>query len=172
MQRNLGPAVIPLLAPYVNSYRRLRSRLFAAPINLEWGRDNRTTGLRVPITEPAARRVEDRRIFIFFCGDGLQPLSRTFAAYLFRSPAAWVGLIEENQEPLRSLHGGLPTSLKAGCPAALAMRWGLLGANPTIQQVLGGEFCRVYSAVKELEYNRVFFRSISPWEREHLLLNV
>jgi glutamine synthetase len=33
---------------------------FAAPINLEWGRDNRTTGIRVPISDPQARRIENR----------------------------------------------------------------------------------------------------------------
>ncbi len=53
------PSVIALLAPYVNSYRRYVPD-FAAPINLEWGRDNRTTGIRVPISEPEARRVENR----------------------------------------------------------------------------------------------------------------
>ncbi|MEM8851938.1 MAG: glutamine synthetase family protein, partial [Pseudomonadota bacterium] len=58
MQKHL-PSVIALLAPYVNSYRRY-VRDFAAPINLEWGRDNRTTGLRVPVSEPEAKRVENR----------------------------------------------------------------------------------------------------------------
>jgi glutamine synthetase len=52
MQRHL-PSVIALLAPYVNSYRRY-VRDFAAPINLEWGRDNRTTGLRVPVSDAAS----------------------------------------------------------------------------------------------------------------------
>ncbi|WP_295048157.1 glutamine synthetase family protein, partial [uncultured Paracoccus sp.] len=55
MQKHL-PAAVALLAPYVNSYRRYVPD-FAAPINLEWGRDNRTTGLRVPISSPEARRV-------------------------------------------------------------------------------------------------------------------
>jgi hypothetical protein len=58
MQNHL-PAAVALLAPYVNSYRRYVPD-FAAPINLEWGRDNRTTGLRVPISGPEARRVENR----------------------------------------------------------------------------------------------------------------
>ena len=40
-----------------------------------------------------------------------------------------------------------------------------------IAEILGEEFCRIYSAVKELEYNE-FLQVISPWEREHLLLNV
>jgi glutamine synthetase len=39
------PAAMVLVAPYVNSYRRL-SRNTAAPINIEWGYDNRTVGLR------------------------------------------------------------------------------------------------------------------------------
>ncbi|MEM6422991.1 MAG: glutamine synthetase family protein, partial [Pseudomonadota bacterium] len=57
-QSYLRPAMC-LLAPYVNSYRRLVPDM-TAPINLDWGRDNRTTGLRVPIAPPEARRVENR----------------------------------------------------------------------------------------------------------------
>ena len=51
------PNVISLFAPYVNSYRRFVTG-GAAPINLEWGTDNRTTGIRIPISGPSARRVE------------------------------------------------------------------------------------------------------------------
>mgnify|MGYP001972637562 FL=1 len=40
-----------------------------------------------------------------------------------------------------------------------------------MQAVLGEEFARVYSIVKHAEYNE-FLQVISPWEREHLLLNV
>jgi hypothetical protein len=36
--------------------------------------------------------------------------------------------------------------------------------------VLGPEFCKVYTAVKSLEYSE-FLQVISPWEREHLLLS-
>ncbi|MCS6810685.1 MAG: glutamine synthetase family protein, partial [Tepidimonas sp.] len=53
------PAALPFFAPYINSYRRL-SRHTAAPINLSWGYDNRTCGLRVPNAGPEARRVENR----------------------------------------------------------------------------------------------------------------
>ena len=58
LQRHL-PAGVALLAPYVNSYRRY-VRDFAAPINLEWARDNRTTGIRLPIAAAHSRRVENR----------------------------------------------------------------------------------------------------------------
>ncbi|MCX7815227.1 MAG: glutamine synthetase family protein, partial [Tepidimonas ignava] len=55
------PAAMALVAPYVNSYRRL-ARHTAAPINIEWGHDNRTVGIRSPIAPPQARRLENRVI--------------------------------------------------------------------------------------------------------------
>src|SRR5690606_40965574 len=48
-----------MLAPYVNSYRRL-TQGGAAPVNTRWGYDNRTTAFRIPRSDPAARRVENR----------------------------------------------------------------------------------------------------------------
>ena len=53
---------VPLLAPYVNSYRRITVDAQSAPASLEWAADNRTTGLRVPHSAPAARRLENRVI--------------------------------------------------------------------------------------------------------------
>jgi len=53
------PNAIAVMAPYVNSYRRYVKE-HAAPINLEWARDNRTTGIRIPISDPQSRRVENR----------------------------------------------------------------------------------------------------------------
>ena len=50
MQKYL-PAAMALLAPNVNSYRRI-SRFQLAPINVQWGYDNRTAGLRVPSFRP------------------------------------------------------------------------------------------------------------------------
>ena len=40
-----------------------------------------------------------------------------------------------------------------------------------LHEVLGTEFARVYGIVKRTEYEE-FLQVISPWEREHLLLNV
>ncbi|WP_292321695.1 glutamine synthetase family protein, partial [Mesorhizobium sp.] len=53
------PEVMPLFAPNVNSYRRIRPG-HSAPANVEWSHDNRSCGLRVPIGGRAARRVENR----------------------------------------------------------------------------------------------------------------
>ena len=40
-----------------------------------------------------------------------------------------------------------------------------------LRDVLGEDFARVYEIVKKAEYDE-FLQVISPWEREHLLLNV
>ncbi|MFQ6024492.1 MAG: glutamine synthetase family protein, partial [Acidiferrobacterales bacterium] len=53
------PAAMAFLAPYVNSYRRI-TRHQSAPINVQWGYDNRTVGFRVPLSAADARRVENR----------------------------------------------------------------------------------------------------------------
>ncbi len=55
------PAAMAFFAPYVNSYRRL-VRNSSAPINIRWGRDNRTVGHPHPALEPGGRRVENRVI--------------------------------------------------------------------------------------------------------------
>ncbi|AMX02328.1 glutamine synthetase family protein [Microbulbifer thermotolerans] len=46
-------------APHSNSYRRFQESSHA-PLNLCWGYDNRTTTLRVPASQPEARRIEHR----------------------------------------------------------------------------------------------------------------
>ena len=58
MQKHVPNALV-MFAPYVNSYRRL-TQAASAPVNAKWGYDNRTTAFRVPRSDPAARRVENR----------------------------------------------------------------------------------------------------------------
>src|SRR6188508_3754785 len=58
LQKYLPPAM-SLFAPNVNSYRRIR-RGDSAPINVQWGFDNRTAGLRVPLSDAQSRRIENR----------------------------------------------------------------------------------------------------------------
>ena len=158
MQRHM-PAVIALLAPYVNSYRRYVPD-FAAPINLEWGRDNRTTGLRVPVSRPAARRVENR-IAGMDCNPYLGIAASLACGYL--------GLIE--REAPRDGFIGDAYNSDTGIPRNVGEALDLFDAAAPLHEILGPEFCTVYTAVKRLEYQE-FLHVISPWEREHLLLNV
>ena len=74
------PSALCLMAPYVNSYRRYIAN-HSAPINLEWARDNRTTGLRIPISEPDDLRVENRVV-----GMDCNPYLACFSCFrLFRN---------------------------------------------------------------------------------------
>ena len=56
---DISRARMAMMAPYVNSYRRLTPDM-AGPLNNAWGYDNRTTAFRVPVSDAAARRVENR----------------------------------------------------------------------------------------------------------------
>ena len=47
----------------------------------------------------------------------------------------------------------------------------LLDEDKALHEVLGVDFVKVYDSVKQNEYKE-FLQVISPWEREHLLLNV
>ena len=61
----------------------------------------------------------------------------------------------------------LPHSLPWGLHEALE----LFGENKAVRELFGETFCDIYSAIKKHELHE-FQRVISPWEREHLLLNV
>ena len=158
MQNHMSGA-IAVMAPYVNSYRRYVPD-FAAPINLEWGRDNRTTGLRIPISNPSARRVENR-LPGMDCNPYLGIAATLACGYL--------GLMEQ-RDPRPEFKtnayidsGDIPTNLGDALD--------LLEADTALTEVLGAEFVKVYDSVKRNEYKE-FLQVISPWEREHLLLNV
>ena len=153
------PSVIALMAPYVNSYRRY-VKDHAAPINLEWARDNRTTGIRVPISDARARRVENR-----LAGMDCNPYLGIAASLA----CGYLGLTQRSK-PGAEFRGDAYDA-DAELPRGLHTALDLFDAAEGIHQVLGPDFARVYSIVKRAEYEE-FLQVISPWEREHLLLNV
>ena len=157
--QNHLPSVIAMLAPYVNSYRRY-VRDNAAPINLEWGIDNRTTGIRVPVSGPNARRVENR-----LAGMDCNPYLGIAASLA----CGYLGLTEA-KEPAPQFKGDAYAG-EPDIPQHLSESIEAFRNNEAMHEVLGPEFCKIYADVKEVEY-QAFLQVISPWEREHLLLNV
>jgi glutamine synthetase len=158
LQTNL-PSAIAILAPYVNSYRRY-VRDHSAPINLEWGRDNRTTGIRVPISNPGARRVENR-----LAGMDCNP-------YLGIAASLACGLLGlRAQKTPRQMMTGDAYAGDSDIPRDLFSALDLFDGATGLRDMLGPDFSRVYEIVKREEYGE-FLQVISPWEREHLLLNV
>ncbi|HEX8602299.1 MAG TPA: glutamine synthetase, partial [Pseudoduganella sp.] len=153
------PSAMAIIAPYVNSYRRI-VRHTAAPINLQWGIDNRTVGFRVPVSGAQDRRIENRII-----GSDANP----YLALAVTLACGYLGMTEQ-LEPTEITQGSayeMKYELPQGLPEAL----GLLRKEERLRSVLGERFIDVYAAIKDLEHQE-FMTVISPWEREHLLLHV
>ncbi len=153
------PAAMALFAPYVNSYRRL-ARFTAAPINIQWGTDNRTVGIRSPLASPAGRRIENRVI-----GADANP----YVALAATLACGWLG-IQNRIEPSPECKGDAYLG-DYQLPRSLGEALTLLRDEADLAEILGKDFVTVYTEIKEVEYAE-FMQVISPWEREHLLLHV
>ena len=153
------PELISLYAPNVNSYRRLAPDI-SAPINLNWGRDNRTVAFRVPHSDAQALRVENR-----FPGADANP-------YLAIAASLASGLLGM-QEGLLPTEPHRGTANEDDVEVARTLEEGLrnLRSSGKLCELFGDLFLRAYTAVKLDEFEE-FNRVISSWEREHLLLQV
>jgi glutamine synthetase len=155
------PDVMLVFAPHVNSYRRFVAGS-QAPIHLGWGYDNRTSGLRVPHSGPAARRVENR-----IAGADANPYLAIAA-----SLAAGLAGMDERLHPTAPM---APTEngykqghglARSFLPALEQMR-----SSESARRLLGDAFVTAYTAVKALEYDS-YLTEISAWERRFLLPQV
>jgi glutamine synthetase len=158
LQRFL-PQVMPLLAPNVNSFRRLRP-YSDAPINVQWGVDNRSVGLRVPISDGPARRIENR-----LAGADANP----YLAIAASLACGYLGMIER-MKPTKQIEGSayrLPHTL----PRTLYEALNLFNSAKKMRGILGDRFMRAMTLVKQSELE-AYQGVISSWEREHLRLNV
>ncbi|MXN63691.1 glutamine synthetase [Stappia sp. GBMRC 2046] len=153
------PAAMSLFCPNVNSYRRIRLES-DAPINVHWGRDNRTCGLRVPDSPPEARRVENRVI-----GADSNP-------YLAMAATLACGLLglEEKRLPEPAVDVDAHT-LGVSLPWHIHEALSVLETCKPLREILGERFVDAFVDVKRLEW-RLYNKVISSWEREYLLLNV
>jgi len=76
-----------------------------------------------------------------------------------------------NQSKPRASMKGDAYALPHDIPRDLSRALELFNDIPELENLLGPEFCSLYRAVKSQESD-AFLQVISPWEREHLLLNV
>jgi glutamine synthetase len=153
------PDLMLMLAPNVNSYRRYVSGSLA-PINLQWGYENRTTGLRVPQSTAAARRIENRLAgadanpylaLAAHLGAGLQGLQGQLAHMPAVSGNAYV-----------HAHS-LPCSLDSAIER--------MQHSTQAREFFGDLFVTGFCAVKTLE-SQSYRNEISTWERRYLLAQV
>ena len=152
--------LMPMLAPYVNSWRRYVPGM-QAPFNMQWGHDNRTVGLRVPHSNPAARRVENR-----FAGSDANP-------YLAMAVSLACGLkgMQEKLTPRPPVDDqwgyDFPREIANGLESALMQ----LKQSKHARELFGDVFIDAFLNVKEIELAH-FMREVSSWDRRYLALQV
>ncbi|MEX0706701.1 MAG: glutamine synthetase family protein [Woeseia sp.] len=154
LQKHMADFLL-LFAPYPNSYRRFLSH-WSSPTNLEWGVDNRTVGFRVPDSEPAARRIENR-----LAGSDVNP----YLAFAGTLACGFLGMTEgaECRRPVPTSAWDLPFALHRHPYEALDA----LRRSPAVQEMLGQAFVAQYAGVKEREWHELDQR-VPSWELEEL----
>jgi len=153
------PDLMPLYAPNVNAYRRYVAGS-QAPVNVQWGYDNRTTGLRVPISAPAARRVENR-----LAGADANP-------YLAMAATLAAGLagMQERCAATKPLDGNAYASERQ-LPCTFDDALDQMRQSAHAPRLLGADFVQAYLAVKSQELAH-YQTEVSAWERRYLLPQV
>ena len=158
--QKLIPEALPLFAPNVNSFRRFLPDT-SAPVNVEWGEENRTVGLRVPDAGPQSRRVENR-----LPGADANPYLAIAASLL----CGYIGMVEgiAASAPVQG-RGYERRNLRL--PLTIEDALERMENSRALVQYLGKKFITGYVATKRAEHEN-FKRVISSWEREFLLFAV
>ena len=155
----LLPQVAPMFAPNVNSFRRMRPDS-DAPINVQWGSDNRSCGLRVPVSDSSNRRIENR-----LPGADSNP----YLAIASSLVCGYIGMVERMIAP-KAMEGNAYARART-LPRNLEVALDRFRACRPVRALLGDEFFELFYAIKESELEN-YQAVISSWEREHLLLRV
>ncbi|MBL0848490.1 MAG: glutamine synthetase [Candidatus Liberibacter ctenarytainae] len=154
------PKALVMLAPFVNSYRRMALDT-GCPVNNAWGYDNRTTAFRIsPFSDAMTKRIENRL-----------PSSDTnpYLAIATSLACGLLGILQKIQptEPTEESANQKAINLPRGLLEAVT----LLEETSDFRDIFGSKFIDIYTILKRNEFE-TFMQVISPWEREFLLLNV
>ena len=160
-----APAMTPILAPLVNSYKRLVPG-YEAPVYLSWGRTNRSALIRIPrISGGRARssRCELR------CPD---PSANPYLAFAVMLAAGLDGIekrmmppnpSEEDLYHVDGLRSGLET-----LPVDLGRAIAALQRDEVIQSALGQHVYERYAEAKLQEWGE-YRMNVTPWELDRYL---
>ena len=148
------PVILPLLAPTINSYKRLVEGAWA-PTTLTWAVDNRTVALRALPGSTKATRLETRVV-----GSDVNPflaMAACLASGLYgikhqlalQEPTVGNGYADES-------HGRLPGNLQKATEA--------MKHSPIAQELFGEAFISHFVASREWEWQQ-YGRVVSDWEK-------
>ena len=145
------------IAPNINSYKRYATASWA-PVNVVWGRDNRTTGFRI-VGDGPALHIENR----FPGGD-----MNAYLAYAAELGAGLYG-IEHKIEPSAEYKGN--GYLAKGCdhmPRALYEAVDLLEKSKAAVEILGADVVEHYLNAARVERD-AYDAAVHAWDRERYL---
>lgn len=153
-----APALMPLVSPTPNCYRRLKPHSFA-PSNISWGIEDRSALVRVKATHDEETHLE------------LRAASGLSNPYLVAAATLAAGLLGlRRQRSLQPMSDGpseddhslphLPPTLENALVA--------LAADADLQEMLGSELCQLFTTIKQFELSR-FHDEITDWERREYL---
>ncbi len=145
------------VAPNVNSYKRYAVASWA-PVNVVWGRDNRTTGFRI-VGDGAGLHIENR-----FPGGDMNP----YLAYAAVVGAGLLG-IERGIEPPDEYHGnGYVATDCDRMPRALHEAIRELEASQAAVEIFGADVVAHYLNAARVE-QETYDAVVHPWDRERYL---
>ena len=155
----LLPDSFLLFAPSFNAYRRFQPGNHA-PTESAWGYDNRTTALRVPASDPKARRIEHR-----VAGADANPYL-VLAAVL---AGIWHGIENQLKAPKPIEGNAWETKITADAlPISMDDAIAVFKKSKLLSEYLSDEFKTLYLATKQQERDE-FARRVTEFELETYL---
>jgi glutamine synthetase len=152
-----GRGTTAVMAPTVNAYRRFIAQELA-PYWINWGPDNRSVYVRIPVERGAGTRLECRG------ADG------TASAYLASAIEIFAGLdgVERRLDPGPAAFGVYEGEGWETMPFSLGEAIEALEADSYIRGKLGEQFVQAFTTIKGNELRR-FSLAVTDWEiREYL----
>ena len=150
----LMPQITALIAPTINSYKRMVRGAWSPTLST-WGWENRTTALRLLGSSPSSQRVEFRLA------------AADMNAYIALAASVGAGLYGiEKELPLGPETSGKGYDAKAErLPRSLREATEWLHASKEVRSILGDEFVDHYCRSREWEC-RQFESAVTKWELE------
>jgi glutamine synthetase len=149
------PHMLPMIAPTINSYKRLVEGAWA-PTTLTWGVDNRTTALRVLSRGKSSTRLETRVV-----GSDVNPylaMSACLAAGLYGISH---GLSLDQPSTVGNGYRDLSNGI---LPSSLQEATAKMKGSQVATELFGAEFVEHFCATREWEC-REFATAVTDWER-------
>jgi glutamine synthetase len=150
----LMPAMTALIAPTVNSYKRMVRGAWS-PTLATWGVDNRTTALRVIPGSPNSTRVEYR-----FAAADMNP----YVALAASVASGLYGIEKELPLPPETTGNGYEAKAEP-LPSSLRLATEALAASKEARELLGEQFVDHYVRTRDWEC-RQFESAVTKWELE------